>query len=172
MKYDPNIHHRRSVRLKGFDYACCGLYFVTICSQNRLNLFGDILDHTMVLNTAGKMLNKIWQGMPDQHKNIRLYEYVVMPNHFHAIIEITSVGADSISARTGLGAVVQTFKRFTTVEYIKRVKQHILPAFDGKIWQRNYWEHIIRNEDEATHLAQYIIDNPRKWALDKLNNGV
>ncbi len=79
------------------------------------------------------------------------------------------------SAPTGtapitLGKVVQTFKRYSTIKYIEMVKQNILPPFNKRIWQRNYWEHIIRNEKEHQQIIQYIIDNPKKWALDKLNN--
>ncbi len=218
-KFDPNIHHRKSIRLKGYDYSQAGLYFVTIVTQNRACLFGDVVDDEMVLNRAGLMVHQIWHEIPQIHNGIDINEFVIMPNHVHGII---TVGADSISAQTTdsisaqmdcasvqmdsisapkcvspkraemdraeidraemdsapttvttttLGTVVQTFKRYSTVEYIKMVKQNILPPFDKRIWQRNYWEHIIRNENEYQRIAQYIIDNPPKWALDKLNGG-
>ncbi len=198
MKYDPKIHHRKSIRLKNYDYSQAGLYFITICTQNRAHLFGEIVDSIsahdpIVLNDAGEMINKIWHEIPNDFANTQLNEFVIMPNHIHGIIKITV--ADSISAPipttdskraemdpkraemdsapTGMGipTIIQSFKRHTTIEYIKMVKQNILPSFDKKIWQRNYWEHIIHNENEYNRIAQYIIDNPKKWALDKLNGG-
>ena len=99
-KYNPNIHRRRSIRLKGYDYSQKALYFVTICTQNRKELFGKTINNKMVLNIAGKMVEKIWLESPQIFPNTKLHEYIIMPNHFHAIIEITkqTVGADSISA--------------------------------------------------------------------------
>ena len=190
MNYSSAIPHRKSIRLKNYNYSQVGLYFVTICTQNRECLFGQIINDEMVLNIAGRMIEKIWLDIPTHHDNTNLHEYIVMPNHFHAIIEI--VGAESISARVsestfgkmnhgkradmesaptdvGLSGFVQTFKRVTTIEYIKMVKQHILPSFDKKIWQRNYWEHIVRNDDEYHQISDYIINNPAKWCDDKLN---
>ena len=192
-KYNPKIHHRKSIRLKGHDYSQAGLYFITICCQNRACLYGDIVNGKMVLNNAGVMINQLWDEIPNDFKNIKLYEMIIMPNHIHGIIEI--VGADSISALNTQNStqndgvnmvnradiesaptpyipmVVQSFKRHTMIKYIKMVKNGILPPFDKKIWQRNYWEHIIRNENEYQLIAQYIIDNPSKWGLDKLNGG-
>ena len=193
-KYNPNIHHRRSIRLKGYDYSQKGLYFVTICTQNRLELFGEINNGEMILNDAGKMIKKIWNNIPHDLPNIHLHEFIIMPNHFHAIIQI--VGADSISVQMNsisvptdtknqankradmesapaisLSTVVQSFKRHTTIVYIKMVKQNILRPFKKRIWQRNYWEHIIRNENEYQRISQYIINNPQKWQQDKFNDG-
>ena len=229
-KHNPDIHHRRSIRLRGYDYSQAGLYFVTICCQNMAHLFGKIIDGKMALNDAGKIIEKIWHEIPNDFKNIHLHEYITMPNHIHGIIEIaihsrstqipgineTHVGADSISAPmsahsipgqnfhkihdenrgvqnrvemdsknraemdsaptptkpgAGLSRVVQSFKRYTSIEYIKMVKQNILPVFDKRIWQRNYWEHIIRNENEFIRISKYIRNNPIMWNTDKLNGG-
>jgi len=213
MQYNPKIHHRRSIRLRGYDYSQAGLYFITICTQNRLHLFGEIMNDKMVLNDAGKMVKKIWSEIPNDFNNTKLHEHIIMPNHIHGVIEITTVGADSISARNAdsisarnadsisarnadsisarnaderaerakraemdsaptIPNIVQSFKRHTTIKYIKMVKQHILPPFNKRIWQRNYWEHIIRNENECRRIVQYIIDNPAKWGNDKLNGGI
>lgn len=199
MGYNSKIHHRKSIRLKGYDYSQAGLYFVTICCQNMANLFGEMINGEMSLNDAGKMIEKIWHEIPNDLKNIHLNGYVTMPNHIHGIIEIAvdGVGADSISAQNpnniygdkraemdsdraemdsaptvGLSQVVQSFKRHTTIEYIKMVKQNILPVFDKRIWQRNYWEHIIRNENEFIQISEYIKNNPMNWNRDKLNGGV
>ena len=87
-KYNPNIHHRRSIRLKGYDYSQAGLYFVTIVCQNRKHLFGKIQNGKMIFNDAGKMVNSEWLKITDRFKNIQLHEYILMPNHFHAILEI------------------------------------------------------------------------------------
>ncbi len=88
MKYDPQKHHRVSTRLKGYDYSQPGIYFVTVCTQLRLCLFGDVVNRKMILNDAGKMIRRIWNDLPNRFDFIRLDEYIVMPNHFHGIIEI------------------------------------------------------------------------------------
>ena len=86
--YNPKIHNRRSIRLKGYDYSKAGLYFITICVQDREHLFGEVIDGEMVLNDAGKMARTEWLKLPERFKNIKLHEFVVMPNHFHGIIVI------------------------------------------------------------------------------------
>ncbi len=214
-KYNPDIHHRRSIRLKGYDYSQEGLYFVTICTQNRENLFGtiengkminekygvgadsisaQILPIKMVLNDAGKMVEKLWNENLNDIMNVNLHEYVIMPNHIHGIIEIaqnpeiaqvdfifnkkraemdsapTNTKTKTDPIKRGLSQIIQSFKRRTTIEYIKMVKQHILPSFDKRIWQRNYYEHIIRNDGEYNRIFQYIVDNPIKWQKDRLNS--
>ena len=142
----------------------------------------------MVLNDAGQMVENEWLKLPERFTNIKLHEYVVMPNHFHGILQI--VGATLVVAQndviansengqpqgiapTGktIGGMVGAFESITTVEYIRGVKQNGWIPFDKRIWQRNYWEHIIRNENEYNRIAQYIIDNPIKWENDKLNGG-
>jgi putative transposase len=189
MRYNPDIHHRCSIRLKWYDYSSNGIYFVTICTQNRENLFGEILNTRMILNKAGKMIESIYLKIPMNFENIILREYIIMPNHFHGIIEICNthmVGADSISAlntvniradmesaptnTTKLSQVIQTFKRHSTIEYIKMVKQNVLPCFHKRIWQRNYHEHIVRNEFDYYKIAEYIKNNPVLWEKDCYRN--
>jgi len=201
-KYNPNIHHRRSIRLKGYDYAQAGLYFVTICTQNRACLFGEIQNGDMILNEAGKMVDNEWLKLSQRFQNIQLHEYIVMPNHFHAILEI--VGATLVVAQNetvaqnktntekgqpqgiapnekgqpqgiaptdknkALGDMVGAFESITTVEYIRGVKNNNWERFDGKLWQRNYWEHIIRNEKSYNRISEYIFKNPKNWENDKL----
>ncbi|MDQ6953464.1 MAG: hypothetical protein Q9M15_08055 [Mariprofundaceae bacterium] len=174
--------------MKGYDYSQAGLYFITICTQNRLHLFGEIVNDNMVLNDAGNMIKKLWREISNHFKNTRLHEYIIMPNHIHGIIEISSVGAPLVGAQNDgqfqngqpqgiaptcktIGDIVGAFKSLTTNEYIKMVKQNILQPFDKRIWQRSYWEHIIRNDNEYTHIVQYIMDNPQTWAMDQLNVG-
>ena len=175
---------RKSIRLKGYDYSQAGLYFITICIQNRENLLGKIENDKMILNDAGKMVIKIFNEIPNDYTNTRLHEYIIMPNHFHAIIEI--VGADSISAqnmdlikraemdsaptgtKTTIPNIIQSFKRHTTIKYIDGVKNNNWQSFNKRLWQRNYWEHIIRNEKSYIEISEYIINNPINWKNDKL----
>ena len=99
-QFNPNIHHRRSVRLKDYNYSQAGLYFVTICVQNKISLFGNIINGEIKLNDAGIIVEKEWLKLPQQYNNIQLHEYVIMPNHFHAIIQITTpVGATLVVAQ-------------------------------------------------------------------------
>ncbi len=188
MKDNPQNHHRKSIRLKDYDYSQAGLYFVTICTQNRLHLFGEIVGDEMALNDAGEMIEKTWHEIPQFYTKFAIHEFAVMPNHIHGIIEITnndsipvSVGAGPRAcpdngqpqgvAPTGLGDIVGRYKTLTTKRYIDGVKNNNWQLFNRKLWQRNYWEHVVRNENEYHRIAQYIMDNPPKWALDKLNVG-
>jgi len=97
MKYNPNIHHRRSIRLKGYDYSQAGLYFITICTQNQLCLFGEIKNEEMILNDAGKMIEHQWQNLICRFNGIQLHKFITMPNHFHGIVEC--VGAPLVGAQ-------------------------------------------------------------------------
>ena len=206
-KYNPNIHHRRSIRLKGYDYSQAGLYFVTIVCQNREHFFGKIENGKMILNDAGKMVNDEWLKLPKRFHNIRLHEYIVMPNHFHAILEIVNQNENNVGAtrvvnlvvdpnnntidinqkgqpqgiaptetptetptnKKTLGDIVGAFQSITTVEYIRGIKTKNWKPFDKKIWQRNYWEHIIRNKKSYNTISEYIRNNPQKWDDDRLN---
>ena len=198
--YDPAIHHRRSIRLKGYDYSRAGLYFVTICCQYRICRFGKIANGEVVLNDAGKMVDKWCLELSSKFADIAMDTYIIMPNHFHAIIVNTgfnTVGADlrvcphcvcphCVCPRVDddvwgehanhrgehvgspLHAVVQWFKTMTTNEYIRGVKTLGWQPFDKKLWQRNYWEHIIRNDQSYHQIADYIITNPVHWQNDQL----
>ena len=199
MRYDPQKHHRRSIRLKGYDYTSPGSYFVTICTQGHVCLFGQVVDDTMVLNDAGYMVQRVWETIPQRFSTIRSDAYVIMPNHFHAIITITDsncrgdpcgrpdvVGTNGAGTRpaptmrdgeTGtdradwpaLGDVVGAFKSITTHEYIMGVRNGVRPPFDKRIWQRNYWEHIIRNNRSYEHIKHYVENNPACWEEDRLH---
>ena len=208
MTYNPQKHHRQSIRLKGYDYSLAGLYFITICCQDRACMFGEIVgaypcgrpdndfpnggrpdnDCTendtpeMQLNDAGKMIDDEWLKLPQRFENILLHEYIVMPNHFHGILEITN---DDINGRPQIddingrpqghaptagktvGDMMDAFKSISTVEYINGVKTMNWQRFNGKLWQRDYYEHIIRNEQSYETISNYIIDNPAKWNEDK-----
>ena len=195
--YNPQMHNRRSIRFKGYDYTQAGLYFITICCQNRACLFGEIENGKMMLNDAGAIANDCWLNIPNHFPNAILHEYVIMPNHVHGIIEL--VGANQYSPKTNhhspnipvigdnraknvsvigdnraknvsplrspsktVGSVVRGFKIGVT----KWMRQNT-DIFH--IWQRNYWEHIIRDDISYENISQYIINNPTKWNNDKLN---
>ena len=140
MPYNPTIHHRRSIRLKGYDYSQAGMYFVTICVQNHSCLFGKIVGGDMVLNDIGKIVEKCWLEIVQHYPNAILHEYIVMPNHVHGIIELTNDGNDTVGAKNfsplrgtsrTIGAIVRGFKIGVTKQ------------LGYSVWQRNYWENII-----------------------------
>ena len=178
-KYNPDIHHRRSIRLKGYDYSQAGLYFITICTQNQSCLFGEIKNGEMVLNDAGKMVEHQWQELICRFDNIKLHEFIVLPNHFHGIVELVgvplvgtqNVGQPQMGQPQGIaptvGNVVGAFKSLSTNEYIRNVKQNNWRTFDNKLWQRNYYEHIIRDEKSYYQILEYIQNNALKWQDDK-----
>ena len=313
-KYNPKIHHRRSIRLKGYDYSKAGAYFITTCCYHMTCLFGEVIDGTMILNDAGEMVHAQWLALKERFPNIELHEFVVMPNHFHGIINITSetdvklnvkvndvaiktsnedidlnnatveandtavgatlvvaiadeiidvvdkdivkidddvdsvenasdfvqaqvqvqdehgegnheglprrdsllsnftalntdenmndlseqtqlvnktIGRDSllsnfIALKTDslienltdlseqkqpvnktIGDMMDAFKSITTVEYIRGVKTLNWPPFNRKVWERNYYEHIIRNQQAYEAISNYIVNNPKKWKQDK-----
>lgn len=186
MTYDPERHHRRSIRLKGYDYTRPGAYFVTICTQNQQCLFGEVVDGEMRLNQAGHMVQAEWNALPDRFPSVGIDAFVVMPNHVHGIIVITNdiVGAGLVPALNGattingattrvaptIGNVVGAFKSRTTVLYTYGVKQIGWTPFRGRLWQRNYYEHVIRDESSLNHIRQYILDNPLRWAMDRQNS--
>jgi putative transposase len=172
-KYDPQKHHRRSIRLKGFDYSSEGLYFITICVQDRICLFGAVENGQMILNAAGQMVEAEWLKLPERFPNIELHEFVVMPNHFHGILEIvgrgggTATRAAPTAAAPTVGEMMGAFQSIVTVEYIRGVKNEGWPRFFQKLFQRDYWEHIIRNERAFTNISNYIKNNPAKWEEDR-----
>jgi REP element-mobilizing transposase RayT len=182
------IHHRRSIRLQRYDYAQAGAYFVTICTQNRECLLGEVVDGEMILNDAGRTVQSMWDSLPDRFPFIELDQFGVMPNHVHGIIVLTgrhptmddrphpTLGdhkdrpykARGTHAGT-IGRVVQAFKSVTIHGYGVGVRHHRWPTFDGRLWQRNYHEHIIRDEDSLNRIREYIAANPLRWELDREN---
>jgi REP element-mobilizing transposase RayT len=179
MKYNPQKHHRRSIRLKGYDYSQAGAYYVTIVAQNRLCLFGNVANAEMQLNDAGRMLQSQWEYLPQRFPNVELDEFIVMPNHIHGILVITDKTNDEFhtpDARANaaeydpiLGDIVGTWKSIATDEYIRGVHESNWEPFYGKLLQRNYWEHIIRDEEELNRIREYTINNPANWESDDYN---
>lgn len=179
MGYDPDIHHRRSIRLRGYDYSSAGAYFITICIQGRTCLFGDIADGVLQPNDAGRMVAEWWLKLPGKFPGITLDECVVMPNHFHGIVNI--VGAPPCGspplystpksgrphgAAPTVGDVMDWFKTMTTNAYIKGVNHAGWPPFAGRLWQRNFFERVLRNDSELNGIREYIRSNPVNWAND------
>jgi REP element-mobilizing transposase RayT len=170
MAFDPLVHRRRSIRLKGYNYAHSGCYFATLCSQGRSCLFGRIQDGEMKLSAAGECLYEWWVRLSGKFPGVDTDAFVVMPNHMHGIIVLEPSGDDLVrTERTTLGEVVAWFKTMTTNAYIRGVKEAGWPRFDGTLWQRNYYEHIVRNEHDLNAIREYIENNPMQWPLDHEN---
>jgi putative transposase len=189
MQYNPTIHHRRSIRLSGYDYTKAGAYFVTICAQNRECLFGEITAGQTQLNEYGCIVAETWEWLSTQYDYVDLDAWIVMPNHLHGIIIVTddhgaggsrtapTAGASddhgaggSRTAPTGhvkrkpLGRLIGAFKTVST----KRVNA-LRDMADVPIWQRDFYEHIIRNEASLRRIREYIVNNPLRWKLDQLH---
>jgi len=192
-KFDPQIHHRRSIRIKGYDYSRAGAYFVTIVAFQRECLFGEIVGGEMKLNRAGKIVDWEWQNISQRHKFIELGAHVVMPNHFHGILifhgtvgatrlglasvhsgndPLPNEGTDDLDGSplprgpkpASLGAIIAQFKSRVTKRLWRDSSLQGTP-----IWQRNYYEHIIRNEKEMDNIWKYIEANPSMWNDDDEN---
>ena len=172
---NPADHRRRrSMRLPGYDYRQTGAYFVTICTYNRVPLFGEIRGDEMQLNEAGRIVQSVWDKLPEHYPHVELDAWVVMPNHVHGIITLVdpaNVGAGLRPAPTPisnkrhpLSEIVRALKSFSS----RRINQHRnTPGIP--VWQRNYYEHVIRNEAALHDIRQYIIHNPAKWSDDPDN---
>lgn len=200
MSYNPHKHHRRSIRLQGYDYSGEGLYFITICCQDRAHLFGEVQNKEMLLNTFGEIALQEWLNSGIVRDNVVIHESVVMPNHLHGIVEITyQKGANQVgtfqSPSHTIGAIIRGYKIAT----IKKIKDSIegkkdnkagsaidsskdkgelqfaptvstvekIISLNYKIWQRNYYEHIIRDQQAYHRISEYIKNNPAKWQEDK-----
>ena len=165
MGYEAGRRQRRSIRLKGYDYCSSGVYCVTICINDRACLLGAIVGGEAILNAAGSMVQETWSELTHHYAGVETDAFVVMPNHVHGIIVLTgcSVAAPTLS----VPEVVQRYKMMTTKRYADGVKASNWPAFCGRLWQRNYYEHIVRSDTELERLRRYIAENPLRWADDQ-----
>lgn len=184
MPFNREIHHRRSIRLRDYDYSQNGAYFVTLVTKNREYLFGEIANGKMILNDAGKTVMKCWQEIPEHFPNVEIDECCVMPNHFHGIICIVDccdeIGAckggrgvcngerffaptDTVEAGPGTSKTVGSIVRGFKIGVTKWMRENDLAQ---EIWQRNYYEHVVRNEDDMEKIRRYINDNPINWEID------
>ena len=181
MRYDPAKHHRRSIRLRDYNYSQNGMYFVTLCTQGRKCLFGDVVDGEMRLNAYGQIIQDEWLRTSAVRHEAESDAFQVMPNHLHAIVVITggapsTVGATGRSplqaehqpphgpAKRSLGSLVAGFKSGATKNINQRRGTPGAP-----VWQRSYYDHVIRNEADLNRIRQYILDNPAKWPEDAEN---
>lgn len=191
-----SLKHRRSIRLKNYDYSSLGLYFVTICTHGYMNLLGEIKDDKMNLNKYGEIAKKEWYKTGEIRPDINLPEFVIMPNHLHGIIEITCRGTlqrahEDGTVRDNTSGILHhektgTVHRAPTAEKFGKPTANSIPSIvrsykavvtkqvrdinnnpDYLFWQRSYYEHIIRNEESYLKIAEYILNNPKKWYEDK-----
>ena len=196
-KYGPN---RQTIRLPGYDYTTTGAYFVTICTQNRLELFGDIIGDRMRLSPVGKMIQRAWENIPLYGPRIGLDEFIVMPNHLHGIIviglfelqfncgqarrpaptmtwDIDMVGAGFhprprshfIQTHQSISDIIQRFKSWTTFQFQEGIKRKGSESMHRRLWQRNYFEHVVRNDEDLNRIRKYIQANPANWGTDPEN---
>ncbi len=176
-----NLHQRKSTRLKGFDYSSANMYFVTLCTKNKIHLFGEITNEEMKLNWKGKIIYECWENLPNHYSNITLDKFVIMPNHFHGLISIIDNSRGEVTSpdiehshKTGretlplpipfLSKIIAYFKYLTT----KRINKK-LNTPGSKIWQRSFYDHIIRNDEDYYNTQSYIELNPIKWEWDSEN---
>ena len=172
LKHDPDKHFRHSIRLSGYDYAQPGAYFITLCTYQRECLFGEITDGKMRLNKLGKVVMECWQWLSKQYPHLTMDEWVVMPNHLHGIIVIVDAACrggsrtapTNLARHKPLGRLIGAFKTVST----KRINA-IRDTPNLPVWQRNYYEHIIRDDEELNRIRQYIADNPMQWEMDSEN---
>lgn len=168
-------YHRHSIRLRGFDYSQDGFYFVTICTHHNERILGDIVGRSMFLSKVGEITNKMWVEIPQHYPYCMTDTYQIMPNHIHGILVIDNrVGANNHSPKERannnlplqgtsgtLGAIIRGFKIGVT-KWCRKHTEYFA------VWQRNYYEHIIRNELEYLGIRQYIQANPKNWGKDEL----
>ena len=174
MNTHQSIPHRRKHRLAEFDYSQPGAYYVTIVTQDRKTLFGEIVDGEMVLNDIGRMVEELWIAMPEHFPNVEVGVFVVMPNHFHGIITIKVGARHAVPQQEGaierfgkpvsgsLATILRSFKSATTKAY-----HEFFGHSEERLWQQSFYEHVIRNERDYKAIYEYIIANPMNWEKDE-----
>jgi len=164
MPYDPDTHHRRSHRLHGYDYSQPGKYYVTICTENKEHRFGEVVEGEMHRNELGESVAGCWEWLARRYLYVSLDDWIVMPNHLHGVIVITNGGGGSRTAptkRKSLGGLVGAFKTVSTDQL-----NEMRGSPGAQMWQRDFYDHIIRNEVELNIIRQYIRTNPLRWGID------
>ncbi|MBM4462172.1 MAG: transposase [Chloroflexi bacterium] len=174
-RYEPGKCHRRSIRLKNYDYSQAGAYFITVCTQGRECLFGGIADGEVRMNEYGEIVHQEWLQAAILRPSVELDAFVVMPNHVHGIVVLRDGGRGTLQraptlerfgkpTSSSIPTIVRLFKSVST-RRINATRQ--TPG--AAVWQRNYYEHVIRNENELKEIREYIMNNPLKWELDEEN---
>jgi putative transposase len=158
MKFDPEKHHRKSTRLKNFDYSSLGAYFVTICVFQRECVFGEIVNGEMILSRSGERTLEVWEGLPLRFPTIELDAFVIMPNHLHAVICLT--GSDALT----ISMVLRAFKSLSARAINQELERTERPA-----WQKRFWDRVIRDDAELERTRRYILNNPQSWSEDEEN---
>jgi len=173
--HGPHLPNRHTLRLRHYDYSRPGAYFITICTNRRLCVFGDVRDGVVFLNPLGRIVHNTWIEMSERFAGVYLDLFAVMPNHFHGILMLTDSAQKHVpelderpqaTTPTSVPAVIGGFKSMTAMRAIKEglVAEHRL-----RLWQRNYYEHAIRSDGSLTRIREYIDDNPAQWSLDREN---
>ncbi|MCO5196109.1 MAG: hypothetical protein M9930_22855 [Anaerolineae bacterium] len=167
-KYDPHKHRRQSMRLAGYDYTGYGAYFVTICAYRGQCIFGKVEEHAMLPNDLGRIVTEEWRATGVRRQShVRLDAFQLMPNHFHAIIWIIG-NAHSESGASRIFSQPQSQSLSTIIGSFKAAVTRAANDVARPIWQRNYYDHIIRNDTALARIRTYIDNNPAQWAVDKL----
>ncbi len=190
MSYNPKVHHRQSIRLRKYDYSQPGWYFITICTYERRMIFGDIVDGQMILNSTGKIVERYWCKITSNYRHLNLHDFVIMSNHFHGIIQLVgaqfiapnldvapnsgivselnqgaisqcAINQGAINRAPTIGEIVRGFKARCTWAINKSIDMRGVP-----VWQRNYHEHIIRNQEAYSAITEYVRTNPQRWQED------
>jgi REP-associated tyrosine transposase len=171
MSYDATTHRRRSVRLKGYDYASAGAYFVTVCTHERICTLGAIEDGVVQLSDQGRITQQVMTSLEERFPSVAVDAFVVMPNHVHAVIIlvgtqfIASDGRSDGSRRPILGEVIRTFKAVST--------RLIRGAGDESFgWQRSFYEHVVRSDADVRRIREYVEANPLRWDEDPENPAI
>ncbi|RPJ47970.1 MAG: transposase [Chloroflexi bacterium] len=161
MPYDPQKHHRRSIRIQGIDYSEPGAYYITIVTDNRAGILSTIRDGAIVLSLAGKAFFQIWQNLPRHYHHLALGDIVIMPNHIHAVLYLNP---GNIQPEAAISEIIRALKSYSA----RRINS--LRHTPGKsVWQRDYFERIIRDQEELDRIREYILTNPLQWELDQEN---
>ena len=163
-------HRRKNLRLSGYDYSLPGAYFVTIVTHNRAPLFGEVGGDYVRLSEQGQMIERFWQEVPKKFPTAELFAYVVMPNHLHGIV-LLNERPDEEGGHTGppLHAIIDWFKTMTTNAYYRAVKAGRAAELERRLWQRSFYDRVIRGDTEWERITNYIHANPVRWAEDKEN---
>ena len=163
---EENKGNRRSIRLQAYDYSEAGMYYITICTKDKAFLFGNIQEGNMITSNRGKIVEATLLNISKRFPQVLLDEYIIMPNHIHFIIQI--VGAIPCGRPPTLGKIIGAFKSESVYNYLQYIKKYSLKE-SCLLWQRNYYEHVIRNDEDLERIREYIQMNPLQWKQDSEN---